>query len=246
MKRLLRKFLPVPVLAAGLSLSVGCTDEDTGMFILSNLALPAGSCSVRADATAASLGSGVLDVGLRLDYVASLLVANQLTPRGDKENLRTETMQVVMSGAEVRLFDDEGLLVEEFTVPASGVILPDPSTGPGLGIAVVTLIPPATGAALAEELTNPGQRRTLVAEAKVFGKTVGGLELESAAFTYVIRVCEGCLVNFPREALRQENDVLYCDQDAVDENDIPCLLGQDAPVDCRLCEGNAYCRPGGP
>lgn len=243
MNRMLRNALSTAALALCVSQSTGCTEENTEMVIVANLARPAGSCTIRADLTSTSLGSGFLDVGLKLDYVASLLVANQLTPRGDKENLRTETMQVSLEGAEVRLLDAEDNLLEEFTVPASGVIFPEPATGPGLGIATVTLVPSTTGSALAEELENSGQRRTLIAEAKVYGRTLGGLEVESGMFTYVIQVCEGCLVSFPTEALRLEDSVLYCDQEEVDENDVPCRLGQDDPVDCRLCNGNEFCRP---
>lgn len=243
MKRLLLNSLSTAVLAVGFLGGSGCTDENTEMLIVANLARPAGSCVARADLSATTLGNGFLDVGLKLDYVASLLVANQLTPRGDKSNLRTETMQVSLQGAEVRLLDAEDNLLEEFTVPASGVIFPEPAVGPGLGIATVTLVPATTGAELAQDLENRGQRRTLIAEAKVFGTTLGGLEVESGTFTYVIEVCEGCLIAFPTEALRLEDNTLFCDQESVDENEVPCRIGQDEGVDCRLCSGNEFCRP---
>ncbi|MEO8178418.1 MAG: hypothetical protein ABI895_06250 [Deltaproteobacteria bacterium] len=208
----------------------GCTDEESGLFIQGNVALTPPSCDARAESSSALLLAGVLDVGLKLDYDATLLVGSQLTPRSDKQNLRTETMITVIEGAEVHLFDDSGALVTEFTVPASGVIRPDPSDDPGFGIINATLIPQSTGLGLAAELVR-GQVKTQVAEVKVFGRTVGGLEVESAAIRYVIKVCLGCLVNYPAIAL--QNGV--CSRAPDQSPELPCFLGQDAVVDCRAC-----------
>lgn len=218
------------LLLAVLTASSGCTEEDTGLFIAGNVLLEAPDCVVTAEANATRLLSGTLDVALRLDYEATLLVGNQLTSRSEKENLRTETSITTITGAEVQLLTDTGEVVTEFTVPASGVIAPDSSEDPGFGIVLATLIPAATGAALADEL-EPGQSRTRVARAKVFGATLGGVDVESAEFTYVIGVCEGCLVSFPPEALDANGN---CNQPTDQEIEAPCRFGQDAPVDCRL------------
>jgi hypothetical protein len=195
---------------------------------------------VRAESSATLLGYGVLDVGLKLDYDASLLVGSQLTPRADKDNLRTETMIAVVEGAEVHLFDDEGRPVVEFTVPASGVILPDSSDSAGYGVINATLIPQTQGLVLRDQLA-PGQSVTQVAEVSVFGKTVGGLELESAKLRYVVKVCKGCLIDFPPEALQAG----VCSRFDQPPTQIPCRAGQDDAVDCRLCASNQeICRGG--
>jgi hypothetical protein len=194
-----------------------------------------------AESNTTLLLSGYLDVGLSPEYVATLLVGNQLTPRGDKENLRTETMVTTITGAEVHLFDDVGTPVTEFTVPASGTISPDASEDPGFGIVSVTLIPPAVGAELAAGLDSRGIVRTRIAQVRVFGETLGGLEVESADMMYTIRVCEGCLVSFPSESLDMAGG---CNQQ-LDQNagDLPCRFGQDDAIDCRLCRGvNEFCR----
>jgi hypothetical protein len=210
---------------------LGCSDEESGLFIQGNVALTPPSCEARAEASTALLGGGVLDVGLRFDYDATLLVGSQLTPRADKTNLRTETMITVIDGAEVHLFTDTGAEEAAFTVPASGVIRPDPSNEAGYGIISATLIPRATGSRLAGELM-PGEVVTRVAEVKVFGKTVGGLDVESASIRYVIKVCLGCLVDFPPAALNPNGT---CGK-ALDQNpELPCFFGQDAVVDCRSC-----------
>ena len=220
----------------------GCSDEETGLFIQGNVRVEAPQCVARAESDTTLLGGGTLDVALRQDYDASLLVGSQLTPRGDKPNLRTETMIVTITGAEVHLFDDVGSVVENgaFTVPASGTIGPEGSAEPGFGIINVTLIPPAVGTALRGELTSRLDIRTRIAQVRVFGETLGGLEVESADITYVIRVCQGCLVSFPANAL---GSTFECSVPTEQNIAAPCRFGQDDAVDCRLCQAsNLYCR----
>lgn len=228
--------------------AIGCTDEQTGFFIMGNVKVEAPECIARAEGTATLIDSGVLDVALRPEYQASLLVGSQLAPRGDKANLRTETMITTITGAEVHLYTDTGdpdPTSPSFTVPASGVIRPEGSADPGFGIVNATLIPAATGIGLAGELTNRGEVRTRVAAVTVFGKTLGGLEVETAPHSYVIRVCEGCLVDFPAVALSTTDQ--SCFGSTEDAEQAPCRVGQDESVDCRVCSGsNPFCVfPGG-
>jgi hypothetical protein len=223
----------------------GCTDEETGFFIRGNVVLDPPDCIARAEDSATLLISGLLDVGIRPDYQATLLVGSQLTPRGDKANLRSETSITTINGAEVQLYTDTGDLDAEFTVPATGVIPPEGGADPGFGIISATLIPASTGVELANELTNPAEIRTRVAKVTVFGKTIGGLEVESAPFSYVIRVCEGCIVNFPASSY---DPVLGCTGSGAESApETPCHVGQDDPVDCSVCAGqNDFCTfPGG-
>jgi hypothetical protein len=232
------------VLLGVLGAGWGCTDHETGLFIHGNVVREAPDCIARAEASGVFLTGGVLDVALKLDYQASLLVGSQLTPRGDKENLRTETMITTISGAEVQLYDDTGALDTEFTVAASGVILPDSSAEPGYGIINATLIPAATGVLLAADLLSRGQIITRVAQVKVFGETIGGVDVESAELVYVIRVCEGCLVDFPAEAIGTDG---LCGSRQTDMSpDLPCRVGQDDVVDCRACAGfSNFCQTSG-
>ena len=220
------------VLLGVMTVSGGCTDEETGFFIMGNVVVDAPECVASPDSGSVLHSSGVLDVALRPEYDASLLVGTQLTPRGDKTNLRTETMITTITGAEVELYRDTGELDTEFTVPASGVILPDGGADPGFGIVTATLIPAATGIALAEELTNPNEIRSRVARIVVFGKTIGGLDIETAPHSYVIRVCEGCLVEFPAEAYDPTGGGCL-PTDTGDNLVPPCRFGQDDPVGDR-------------
>lgn len=230
--------------AAAAAASAGCTDEETSLFVLGNVVLEEPECIATPSATSTMLISGFLDVALRPEYEASLLVGSQLAPRGDKTNLRTETMVAAITGAEVRLQDDDGDGIE-FTVPATGTILPDTSAEPGLGIVNVTLIPAAVGAEIAAELSNAGDVRTRIAEVRVFGQTIGGIEVETSPFTYIIRICEGCLVDFPAGSLDPDFGCIPASADGA--STAPCRAGQDAAVSCTLCTGqNPFCTwPGG-
>ena len=104
------------------TMSAGCTEETTGFYIQGNVVIDPPNAWRAPRAARRLLSTGVLDVGLTPgDYTANLLVGSQLAPRGDKTNLRTETMVTTMTGAEVRLYNDVGALeTEPFTVPATG------------------------------------------------------------------------------------------------------------------------------
>ncbi len=240
MTRVFRRAAAFAGLLGGLLGGTACTDYESGFFVLGNAFLDAPQCVAEAEANTSLLLEGILDVALKPEYDATLIVGNQLTPRGDKENLRTETQITTIQGAEVQLLNDTGALDTEFTVATSGVILPDASDEAGFGVVNVRLIPATSGLALANDLTDREQRRTRVAKVKVFGETIGGVEVESAEWTYVIKVCEGCLVSFPFEALDTD---LGCTM-AGDQLPTPgCRPGQDGPVDCRVCNvENAFCR----
>jgi hypothetical protein len=215
--------------------SWGCTEEETTFFIQGNVVIDAPECIARAEGSSSLLLGGTLDIALRADYVATLLVGSQLTPRGDKTNLRSETMVAGITGAEVHLRTDTGATALEFTVPAQGTIRPQSGADPGFGIVVATLIPASEVVNLAAELEFSG-RVTRVAEVRVFGETIGGLEFESAPFNYVITVCYGCLIDFPPEA-RNADDPNLCTAGTDEAGVLPCNPGQDDAVDCRLCAG---------
>jgi hypothetical protein len=230
------------------AMSAGCTEETTGFYIQGNVKIDSPECIARAESSSTLLFTGALDVALKHDYEATLLVGSQLAPRGDKTNLRTETMVATITGAEVHLYNDVGELRTEFTVPSTGVITPSSGDDPGFGVMTAILVPETTGRELEAELTDFRERRTLVAEVMVFGKTIGGLDVESSPFTYVVEVCEGCRVLFPADAVMMDpmTGAAFCG--ATDEAlTPPCRLGQDELVDCRLCSGSsAFCVfPGG-
>lgn len=214
-----------------------CADNNTSVYVEAVLALTPPSCEVTADPGAPQLLRGVLDVAFLRSYEAAVLVANQLTPRGEKDQLRTETQGIQLRGAEVELTTADGAALEEFSVPAGGFVHPSDSQAPGYGTAVVTMIPPSRGQALFDALSGGrrGDIRTVIASVRVFGETSGGVEVTSGAFSFPIDVCFGCLIEFPLEAIEDTGNGRLCSGAADGVTTSQCLRGQDQKIDCRTC-----------
>jgi hypothetical protein len=198
--------------------------------------------------------SGALDVGLASSYSPIVIIGNQLVPRGDATQARTETNRVQLRGAVVRVTNSQGDQISTFTSLTEGVV--DPSTGqtPGITQAALTIVDPATANALRATLTNRAARQTILTFFKVFGQTLGGTYVESGEFQHVINVCNGCLLTFPSDAVDQKfvtpTDPTNCEagfpvgtQLSGATIALPCVTGQDQPIDCRLCHDNPICDP---
>lgn len=222
-----------------------CATNDSMMYIVGVAAREQGSCTVSADLENPVLARGTMDRLLASEYTAALMVGNQLTQRGSRERLRTETSKVALKGAEVRLENTQGaLLVPAFSAIGTGFV--DASEGVDAAPAVMfaTLIP----ASIAGSLT-PG---TVVSKVRVFGTTLGGEDVESAELLFPIQVCDGCLVSFPASArdLTADGDTYQCllatdstTSSPSDNEALPCQLGIDVPVPCTACSGlYDFCR----
>lgn len=220
-----------------MSLFAACVDNDTSLYVEAVLAPDPPDCNYTADPGATQLFRGYLDVALKADYEAVVLVANQLAPRGDKQQLRSETMGIELRGAEIRVTTTQGEVLEEFSVPAGGFVHANDSDDPAYGATLVTLIPASRGASLANQLRDePGETRLLVSNIRVFGTTLGGLEVTSGEFRFPIQVCYGCLIHYPPDAIEDIGEGPQCIGGG-DVSTIPCFVGQDSAVDCRACAG---------
>lgn len=231
------KLLPI---GCALALAApACAENDTSLFVAGVLKGDPPECEYKADQGSATLLGGTMDVGFVTSYTAELLVALQLAPRGDKSKLRAESMTFQVRGAEVRLTDSEGALLDEFSVPAGGVVAPTSAANPGFGISEVILIPHSIGQDLRNEV-DPGELRTVVAEVRVFGETLGGTELTSGSFTYVIDICHACMSAATTDGVDYDSASgrLLCNP-ALTEPYVTagCFPGQDdSIVDCRQCQ----------
>jgi hypothetical protein len=229
MKRVLRRGGFGPAVVFGiLGASAACADERTNLFVLGNVAMTSPACVARPESSTALRPAGLMDVALTSEYEVSLIVGTQLAPRGDKPNLRTESMITTITGAEVHLTGDSGTV--SFTVPANGVIRPEGSNDPGFGIVTTDLIPAAEGVKILGEIVGTDRRVTRIADFTVFGTTLGGREIESSPSTYVIEACYGCTIYTPPEA---RDDAGGCTLQLDNAEEPPCRVGQDDDVDCR-------------
>jgi hypothetical protein len=212
----------------------GCAENESTLFIEGVLALPASDCVARPDAEAEFTSQGVLDTLFAEGYVAAVQVGNQLTQQGNREKLRTETSRIHLEGATGTVFDVDGG-AHDFEAIATGFVHPAAGTEPGLAAMFVNLINGDMMDTLAG--MDPG---TIVVRFRVFGTTLGGQEIESGDYDYPIAVCNGCLIDYPIEALdtmnRMDGDPYLCgaSADAGSEENV-CFYGQDQRFPCTAC-----------
>ena len=250
MKRTVRQVLGSLFVAAGgallLGIAPGCADSESTLFIR-QVQIPQQSsgnvCTVDNSPSSSHRLSGVLDVALASQYEATLLVGNQMIDRGSKDDLRTETSRVQIGGSEVYVKDAAGRVIAgPYTVPSAGLIDPASGSNPSYGTVDSVLVDSVTASKLASELgaLPRGTIRRLTAHVKVFGRTLGGTDVESGEWQFPIDACFGCLVSYPREADDPNIAGPDCRNPSAESNiPTPCSPGQDDPVDCRLCHGIA-------
>ncbi|MCC6525372.1 MAG: hypothetical protein IT373_22150 [Polyangiaceae bacterium] len=207
-------------LFAAAPLATGCVDNNASAFVRQVQAMNTDDCTWPSDASATALAWGQVDPNLRSDYMAALLVGNQLVSRGDPDLLRPETDRIVFTEVEVHVFDLAGNELTSFVVPATGFADPGTGTSPGYGVVVAPVLDVTALAA--------GAGQTVVSEVIVFGKTLGNIDIETAPYQFSIRIgALGCVQP------EQLDDPLKS----------VCLLGQDSAPDCRCFDvnGNYTC-----
>ncbi len=221
--------------------SAGCADSESMLFVRqaqARISSGATGCTVDSSPSSLFITEGTLDLAFRTEYVAALLVGNQLVARGNSSQLRTETSRVEMEGAVVRLEDGRNTVWGPFTVPGAGFI--DPATGstPAYGLTETILVGSNFGNSLVAELRQTLAVRRYTSVVKVVGKTLGGTPVESGEWRFPLTICYACLVTFPPEASDPKLTRPNCDLPASTGTTVaaPCALGQDDAVDCRVCK----------
>jgi hypothetical protein len=250
MKRLLgQAFVVVAVGITAMAFTPACADNDQTIYVRNVVAPPSnrqnGRCIYQPDPAGVGLLEGTLDVAIRGDYSAILLVGGQGLQRADALNARVEPNRAHLNGAVVTVTDPNGGTINEFTALGSGFVDPGQGTTPSFGLIGVTLIDQATSTRIGVAPGAPA--KLVVANAKVFGKTLGGVDLESGEFQFPIRVCNGCLLDFSTgdDLAVQGRD---CNR-TIDTtaggggSEPPCTPGQDENTPCQFCrEFRRECR----
>lgn len=227
------------------ALAPACASNDQSIFIRSALAPSQnrqnGSCLYTNDPQQASLFEGRFDLGIRDNYFAVLLVGNQMTGRADRNQNRAESNRVTMNGAVVRVTNPDGSVINEFTSLATGFADPQASDQPSFGTLGIVVIDAKTRDTLAGQFQNRQQTKLVLANVKVFGQTLGGVDVESGEYQMPIRVCKGCLVNFTDANDPNQTPNPNCKKALADKNNVPCFAGQDEVTACQLCAGRDVC-----
>ena len=172
-------------------------------------------------------------------YTAFVLVGNQLPRAGSP----TETERVALSGAEITLTTEDGTVLKAYSTIGTGFV--DAATGSAAyGTMSVSVIPAALGAS---ETVQSAQ--LLVAKIRVLGEALDGTELTSSELDLPIKVCNGCLVQYPASAADPTlpaGSGYRCatsDTTTPGASAPPCIMGQDVPFSCLTCSASiALCR----
>jgi hypothetical protein len=228
----------VAVAGLGVAALPSCATNDSMMFVIGVYARKQGQCAPKPEAEAPILAKGTLDRTFASEYRAALLIGNQITERGSREQVRTETSRVVLKGAEVSLEDLQGnSLHDAFSSTATGFVDAAAGTDPSLAIMYATLIPGSVAGTLPVG--------TVLAKVRVFGDTLGGEEVESSELGFPIEICDGCLITYPAEArdLTADGTEWVCKMgtdmasDTSSDVELPCTVGVDIPSPCTACSG---------
>lgn len=231
-----KSLLPALLLTMGsLPLIPSCADNNSSMFAVGVMALDKSTCVAKADNTSTLLAGGVMDVAFTQSYTGFVLVGNQLTQRGSREQLRTETSRVTLRGAEIKLTTIDGKLLGNYSTVGTGFINAAEGDVPSYAAMSVNIIPSALGSS--SQLLDAGY---VVAKIRVFGDTLGNTAVTSSELDFPIRICEGCLVTYPTEARdpTTAGGAYKCTTSAsttTTTEEPPCVLGQDDSFACTAC-----------
>jgi len=220
-----------------LALTVSCADNNSSLFVVGVIDINSSACIAKNDTTSAMLSQGTMDYAFTSSYTAAVLVGNQLTQRGSREELRTETSRVSLRGAEVTLTTLDGKEIGHYSTVGTGFIDPSSGTAPGYAAMYVNVIPPSLG--VSDAVRNAG---FVLAKIRVFGDSLGNVSVTSSELDFPIRICQGCLVRYPaasNDPAAAKANTYSCTRSAsttqTTTETAPCLLGQDQPFDCTLC-----------
>jgi hypothetical protein len=232
----------VPSLGALLLCASACAENESSLFIRQvSVSAQGSTCIVTPDPNSLFLTRGMLDAAFTSRYHASLLVGSQLTARGSRQQLRTETSRIQLEGTEVMATDDltGGAVFPLTTIPGSGFIDPAQGVDPSYGILGSILL--AITPAFAAQAASVGSLVNVTSHIRAFGHTLGGTYVESGEFLFPISVCYGCLITFPTDAIVTNTTTtpatLSCSGTSTTSTSVtvPCIPGQDDALDCRVC-----------
>ncbi len=205
------------------------------VFVMGVLAPPtptgSSTCVYMPDANGPFLSAGSVDFAFTREYTPILLLANQLTRHCSPDNYVAPT-EIVVLAATVRINDTDGNELDRYTIAGAGFISPPTGGQLGLGTYATTLV----SSTVADRLGMFSGTKRLISYVAVYGRTYDGSPFESGWFSFPIDVCFGCLVTFPATA-DDPTSAIQPNCDATSSANLvpPCVLGQDRPIDCRLC-----------
>ncbi len=233
--------------------AVACApDTNQGFYVVGNKALSA-SCLIDGGEKGLFVSRGTVDVLLTSQYTMGAIIKNNMTSslvlrsrKATDGRLEANTIQVQRAVVKYTYPDEAQFQGIEAQVGSShtefvSLFLPPGAAGP----ASVPLMKPSVDGlpSLAKamfdalgprEVTNPAPSVILRTEVTMFGEMSDGTEIEAQPFVFPLQVCKGCLLVYPLAAKLGEGP-LNCRNEEQPPTERPCRVGQDDPVDCRIC-----------
>ena len=214
------------------------SSQEPSLFLEGALTLDSQTCVAEAEARAPMLAGGILDLAFRSNYAATLLVKNLAARPGSS----TDTERVALRSAEITLSTLDGAVLAEYASVGAGFV--DASSGATAYAAMpITVIPPAL-----PQIDQFASAGTVLAKIRALGESTNGTMLTSTELAFPIRVCKGCLVEYPVSALdtmQPAGSSYLCTTaaSAAGAQPAPCVVGQDVSFSCVLCAASlGLCR----
>jgi len=224
----------------------GCA-ENRASFFVQLIKAPNTECIVESSEDGTYLTSGILDLAYRRSYTLTPLMRNQLTARGDNESFISESNGIQVEGANVQLFLGpvaEGTPFGEVFSPARTYVHPENVAASVFeafgGRAMEQFLSVrgdanGDGEATDEELRDLNYTDQITINVSMIGTTNGGQSVETPYFAFPVNLCYGCLTDCSVETIDETVDGAGFCSDTSAPSEIPCFLGQDQGIDCRLC-----------
>jgi hypothetical protein len=195
----LRRSLALALVAAGAAVTTAsCAENDSSIFIRGCVAVSRTDCTATVSTSSVLTLGGTIDALYAGQYACTLIVENQLVPRGDPTTLKTETSGVQLYDAEVQVLDPSTAdangnmsAITQFSVPITGFVDPGMAGTAGIGTTDVIMVDAATITAEGKKVASKGKVQTVVASVVVRGVTLGGLQVHSQEFLYPVQISAG-------------------------------------------------------
>lgn len=242
-------------LLAGFGLcQLNCVANQTTFLIEGNALMAEGNCAPAASSSDQRT-LGYLDLAMARQYLFYPIVKNALpNALGPVGNPLVDlpANDIIISGYKVE-YKAPNLAVayqRKLLFPSLATV----TAGSSLGLEIILVPRQVIDELRADPLFNnanltAAQTRQIQTEMLVkfqfFGRTRAGFTVTTEWYTFPIIVCRGCLAS----ALKLSDGESCADTSTAPENELkPCEIGQDRPIDCRICRklaltqaDQAYC-----
>ena len=210
------------ILVVGFGAWAGCTEPE--LLIVQNTMLDRDCRPSRVAGNYAR--RGILDLAVADSYVMVPLIVPQDFDVEDNPITLTEALLEYTSEAVI------SITMPSNTISVSGAI--NSSDGIYLEVEVIRDI---LGLALQNDpAIEGGYSPTIVVSLQVFGVSSSESEVSTQVYEFPLKVCIGCLLDFPMEANDPLDEQPNCTASFSDNDiEVGCYPGQDEPVDCRYC-----------